>query len=122
MAINPWRYYELIKQSKELDNQIVLILGKDKFEELEKYAFEFACEEAKLLGITREGFKGEIEYMVAFNRLCRFRREVILRDIFMSAKNLEKQLGGDISLKDSVELNPDYSSIPSDVRKIYRGG
>jgi len=122
MAINPWRCYELIKQSKELDNQIILILGKDKFEELERYVFEFSCEEAKFLGITRESFEKELEYMVAFNRLCRFRREVILRDIFISAKNLEKQLGGDVNLRDSAELNPNYSLIPSDVRKIYKRG
>ena len=122
MAINPWRCYELMQKSKELDNQIISIFGKNKFEELEKYVFEFSCEEARFLGIKRESFEGEIEYMVAFNRLCRFRREAFMGDILEIAKELEEKVGSTENLRENIELNLDYSLIPLGVREIYKKG
>ena len=112
----------MMKQSKELDNQVRLIFGKDKFEEMERYIFEFSCEEAKFLGIKRESFDGEIEYMVAFNRLCRFRRDALLQDFLSVTKKLEEKVkAGEVSAE-KIEPNLDYSLIPSRVKKIYEKG
>jgi len=122
MALNPWKYYEMIQTNKELDNQVRSIFGKDKFEEFERYIFEFSCEEAKFLGITKESFDGEIEYMVAFNRLCRFRREALLRDVLSFTIGLEKKLKEGENLADKIELSLDYSLIPAGVKKIYEKG
>jgi len=119
MTLNPWRYYEMIQQSREVDNQVKSIFGQERFEELERYIFEFSCEEAKFLGITRKSFDGEIEYMVAFNRLCRFRRDVLMGDILLFARGLEEKLNAGENLADKIELSLDYSLIPMGVKKIY---
>jgi hypothetical protein len=122
MTLNPWKYYEMIQHSKELDKQVKSIFGQERFEELERYIFEFSCEEAGFLGITRENFDGEIEYMVAFNRLCRFRREALLRDVLSFTVGLEKKLKEGENLADKIELSLNYSLIPADVKKIYEKG
>ena len=122
MTLDPWRYYEMIQQSREVDNQVKSIFGQERFEELERYIFEFSCEEANFLGITRKSFDGEIEYMVAFNRLCRFRRDALMDDILLFAGGLEEKLNAGENLADKIELSLDYSLIPVGVKKIYEKG
>ena len=122
MALNPWKYYEMIQHNQVLEQKVKQIVGEESFEELGKYLFEFACEEAKFLDVKRENFESDLEYGVAFNRICRFRREAYMHEILAELNELTAVLGILKTKNEPIEITFDYSAIPEEVRKIYRGG
>jgi len=68
---------------KTVEQLVEAELGKKQIRQIKNYAFDFATEEAKLIGIPTKG--------PIFARMCKFRRNYIFMEIYDFVEEMKKR-------------------------------
>ena len=91
----------------------------DRF--MDKYiswCFDFSCEESKFIQL-KESCVNDLEYKVAFSKLCRFREEMNVKNLFVLTKGIKNYLKVDYTeLKGNINLIFN-NNFEQQIKEIY---
>ena len=104
---------------KKVESILREVWGNNLIDEFNQYSFEFAARESKFIQL-RDCCMSDLEYKVAFSRLCRFRREARLRELFDSTNQIKDILKVDYSkISKYVTLQIDYEYMEEAIKTRY---
>lgn len=103
--------------NEDLVNRILTMNTKQAdLDEYRRYLFEYACQEAELLGLRRS-CKSEAEYYHAVGNVSKIKLRLGLEELHSMLIEFRERYGGA-----RMELSFDYSQIPILLRKKYAAG
>lgn len=103
---------------RERERELKEMIGEQQFNDLIKYTFEMSCQESTFLRLD-EFCVNDLEKKVAFNRLCRMRRQIMIDETWESCMNIKYLALAQGNTDPSFELSFDYSKIPDVIKHRY---
>jgi len=109
-----------IRTFPEKERELITMIGEKQFNELSKWAFEYACSEARYLRLF-EFSTTRKEYMASFSKLCLIRRTLCIDEAWDILNPLYRKSKITGEPMEPIEVEYNYKDIPKLIIQRYKG-